>query len=165
MATVAQISFQIRSEATPQVRRYCFTAPGNGREGLLVKTKDEFYNRMRVVFYCAYYRCHHCSEEVTGTDWRAQSTSLSLDVPRYEGNRSDVSNASNQDFHTSYEVRHLFLLSTLRGAKCIRKKRLDAVVARAKYLNSVPKNFWRLSSSSGALCLFWIPMVSVVTGE
>jgi hypothetical protein len=50
------------SEAMPQLRRYYFMIPRSGSEGSLVKTMNEFYNRMQVVFCCLYYRCHHYSE-------------------------------------------------------------------------------------------------------
>jgi hypothetical protein len=131
-----------------------------------VKTKNEFCNRMQVVFCCLYYRCHHYSEAMI----QALIEELNPQAVRMTSNDTKRIWQSFQVLQTEIVARHMqlatfFVKHTERGqlyAQDATRRRGNK--SKIPHLSSA-EILEALQLSSGALRLLWMPIVPVVTGE
>jgi hypothetical protein len=140
--------------------------PRSGSEGSLVKTKNEFYNRMQVVFCCLYYRCHYYSEEMI----QALIEELNPQVIRLTTHDTKEIGKRFQILQTEIATRHMqlatfFVKRTERGQAYTE----EATRSRGNKIKipqlSSNEILEVLQLTSGALRLLWMPIVPIVTGE
>jgi len=140
--------------------------PISGSEGLLVKTKNEFYNRMQVVFCCLYYRYHHYSEEMM----QALIEELNPQVFRLTTHDTKEIGKMFQILQTEIATHHMqlttfFLKHTKRGqtyTQAATRSRGSKIKIPQLSSNEILE---ALQLTSGALRLLWMPIVPIVTGE